>query len=356
MEINALLAEALSREASDLHLTVGVPPFIRVHGELIRLDHEALEKESLENVLYAILTEHQREILNDAWELDFAYSLPGEGRFRVNYFFQRGSIAAAFRHIPIKIKTLEELGMPKSLEPLAYKARGLVIVTGPTGSGKSTTLAAMIDIINRNRKCHIVTVEDPIEYLHQHHMSVVNQREVDSDTKSFAEALKHVLRQDPDVILLGEMRDIDTIGAALTAAETGHLVFSTLHTQDAPQAIDRIIDVFPPYQQDQVRSQLAGALQGIISQQLLPTADNAGRVAAVEVMLLTPAIRNLVRERKTHQIYTAIETSQELGMQTMDQCLANLYRTKKISYDMALARAIDMHDLKQRLERTSVLR
>lgn len=356
MNIDELLDKALQNEASDLHVTVGVSPVIRINGDLIRLDYPPLEKDQLQEMIYAILSSVHKSHFEDKWELDFAYSFAGRARFRANVYYQRGSIAAAFRYIPIHIASLEELGMPLTLEQLAYRPRGLVLVTGPTGSGKSTTLAALIDIINHNRKCHVVTIEDPIEYLHQHYQSIVNQREVGADTKSFGEALKHVLREDPDVILLGEMRDIDTIAAALTAAETGHLVFSTLHTQDAPQSIDRIIDVFPPYQQDQVRTQLSGALQGIVAQQLLPTTDGRGRVPAVEVMMMTPSIKNLVRERKTHQIYTAIQTGQEHGMQTMDQSLSELCKLGKISYDTAISRAVDIPDLKQRLEHSRVLR
>jgi twitching motility protein PilT len=263
-------------------------------------------------------------------------------------------LGAAFRVIPVKIKTIEELGLPTQLENLAKKRRGFVLVTGPTGSGKSTTLATIIDIVNETQSAHIMTIEDPIEFLHTHKKSVVNQREVNSDTKSFSTALKYVLRQDPDVILVGEMRDMETISAALTAAETGHLVFSTLHTQDAPQTIDRIVDVFPPHQQQQIRVQLAGTIQGIVAQQLLATRDGLGLTAAVELMIATPGIRNMIREAKTHQIYSAIQTGQKHGMQTMDQSLAELYRRGAISLETAMSRAIDVSDLQQLLQKTAV--
>ncbi len=351
MELTDLLEEVLRREASDLHLSVGTPPVIRIHGDLVRLDYPKLTPKDTKEMVYSILTSEQRERLEKNLELDFSYSLPGKARFRVNIYHQRNSLAAAFRFIPVEIKTLEELGLPKILETLARKPRGFVLVTGPTGSGKTTTLAALINIINETRNLHIMTIEDPIEYLHHHKKSIVNQREVGLDTKSFANALKYVLRQDPDVILIGEMRDVETIATALTAAETGHLVFATLHTPDAPQSIDRIIDVFPPHQQQQVRIQLAGTLQGIVAQQLLQTRDGRGRVVAVEVLFATPAVRNLIREAKGHQIYNVMQTGQKYGMQTMDQALADLYGRGKISYEMAMARAIDPHDIRQLLSR-----
>lgn len=351
ISIDQILLEVIERGASDLHITVGAPPMIRLHGSLIPLDYPKLMPQDTKEMLYSILTQEQREILERNWEYDFSYSLPGKGRFRVNIFFQRNSLAAAFRLIPVKIPTLQELNLPLVLEEFTRKPRGLVLVTGPTGSGKSTTLACLINIINETRNCHIITIEDPIEFLHPHKKSIVNQREVGSDTKSFSQALKYVLRQDPDVILIGEMRDLETISTALTAAETGHLVFATLHTQDAPQTIDRIVDVFPPYQQQQIRIQLAGVLQGIIAQQLLPTKDGKGRVVAVEVLIPTPGVRNLIREAKTHQIYTAIQTGGKYGMQTMDQALADLVRRGKISYEVAVQRAIDQQSLKQFLGR-----
>jgi twitching motility protein PilT len=333
--------------ASDLHITTGVPPIVRVNGKLKALDHPKLLPNDTRELIYSILTQEQRDVLERNWEYDFSYSLPGKGRFRVNVYYQRGSISAAFRSIPVKIPTIEELRLPLVVSEFAMKPRGFVVVTGPTGSGKSTTLAAIINIINETRNCHIITIEDPIEFLHPHKRSIVNQREVGTDTKSFANALKYALRQDPDVILIGEMRDLETIQTALTAAETGHLVFATLHTVDAPQTIDRIIDVFPPHQQQQVRIQLAGCLQGIVAQQLLPTADGNGRVVAVEILVATPGIKNLIREGKTHQIYTAIQTGQKYGMQTLDMALADLVKRGWISYETAYEKAQDPASLKQ---------
>lgn len=345
--IEELLLKTLELGASDLHITTGLPPVIRIHGELRALDYPKLLPNDTRELIYSILTQEQRDIFERKWEYDFSYSIPGKGRFRVNVYFQRGSVAAAFRTIPAKIPTIEELRLPPVVQEFAMKPRGFVLVTGPTGSGKSTTLAALINIINETRSCHIITIEDPIEFLHPHKKSVVNQREVGADTHSFANALKYALRQDPDVILIGEMRDLETIQTALTAAETGHLVFATLHTVDAPQTIDRIIDVFPPHQQQQVRIQLAGCLQGIISQQLLPTSDGKGRVVACEILVATAGIRNLIREGKTHQIYTAIQTGQKYGMQTLDMALADLVRRGWITYDTALEKCQDPQTLKQ---------
>jgi twitching motility protein PilT len=342
-----LLLETLERGASDLHICAGVPPIIRLHGELLPLDYPHLDPEDTQRLIYEILTPEQKEGFEKNKEYDLPYSIPGKARFRADIYYQRKSVSGAFRWIPIELRTLEELGLPRALEEFTKKPRGFVLVTGPTGSGKSTTLAALIDIINNSRSLHIITVEDPIEFLHRHKKSVVNQREVGSDTHSFKNALKYVLRQDPDVILIGEMRDVDTIGTALTAAETGHLVFSTLHTQDAPQTIDRIIDVFPPHQQEQIRVQLAGTLQGIISQQLLPHRDGKGRVPAVEVLICNSAVRNLIREGKPHQIYTIMQTSSNVGMQTMDQSLAELYKKGKITRETALSRAVDPENLKR---------
>ncbi len=347
LSLDQILLEVIEKEASDLHITVGVPPTIRLHGQLIHLDYPKLMPQDTKEMIYAILTQEQREKLERNLEFDFSYSLPGKGRFRVNIYFQRGSLSAAFRLIPVRIPTLQDLNLPFVLEDFTRKPRGLVLVTGPTGSGKSTTIAALINIINETRTVHIITIEDPIEYLHPHKKSIVNQREVGADTKTFATALKYILRQDPDVILIGEMRDLETISAALTAAETGHLVFASLHTQDAPQTIDRIIDVFPPYQQQQVRIQLAGTLQGVISQQLLVRRDGQGRVPAVEILVPTAAVRNMIREGKTHQIYTAMQTGQKYGMQTMDMALAELVRRGKIVFEGALERAVDPQVLKQ---------
>jgi len=348
-DLNEMLVQVAERGGSDLHLTVGRPPTTRINGKLYPLDAPMLLPKDTKELLYSIMTQEQRDLLERNWEYDFAHSIMGKARFRVNAYFQRGSIGAAFRLIPTEIKTFEQLGLPAAVQTLANKPRGFVLVTGPTGSGKTTTLASIIDHINETRAVHIITIEDPIEYLHAHKLAMVNQREVGSDTKTFGHALKYILRQDPDVILIGEMRDLETVQAALTAAETGHLVFATLHTQDAAQTIDRVIDVFPPYQQQQVRIQLAGTLQGILSQQLLPTIDGRARVLACEVLLMTPAIRNLIREAKTHQLQTAMQTGHQYGMVTMDESLADKYRRGLISYDMALTQAVDSAVLKQLL-------
>ena len=333
------LLDAVGMGASDLHVTAGLPPMVRVTGSVKPLDYEPLTPNATRDLIYDILSNDQRQRLESEWELDFSYSLPHSSRFRVNVYFQRGAIGAAFRTIPHEIVSLEKLGLPKAVEGLTEKPRGLVLVTGPTGSGKSTTLAAMIDRINETRDEHIMSVEDPIEFLHAHKRCIVNQREVNQDTKSFAQALKHVLRQDPDVILVGEMRDLETISLAVTAAETGHLVFGTLHTQDAPQTVDRIIDVFPPHQQHQIRAQLANALQGIITQTLIPTYDGSGRVVACEVLMPTPGVRNLIREGKNHQIYSAMQTGGKFGMQTMDAALVELVRRGKIRREEAEKRS-----------------
>jgi twitching motility protein PilT len=333
------LLAVIDNKASDLHLTTGLPPMIRVHGELSPLkEYRKMEGKDLQELLYSMLTQKQREIFEENLELDISYSLPGQGRFRVNIFQQRNMLGAVMRLIPFEIKSIDELGVPNAVKEFAQLRRGLVLVTGITGSGKSTTLAALVDMINAERAEHIMTVEDPIEFLHKHKKAIVNQREVGADTKSFGKALKHVLRQDPDVILVGEMRDLETISTALTAAETGHLVFGTLHTQDAPQSIDRVIDVFPPHQQAQIRVQLAGTLAGIVSQQLLPTADGKGRAVAAEVLVVTPAVQNLIREGKTHQIYTSMQAGGKFGMQVMDQNLAELVKKGEVTYEMGLER------------------
>jgi twitching motility protein PilT len=341
VELNKLLVQVLECGASDLHITVGMPPVMRLHGKLVPMEGSKLEPADTKSLMFSSMTQAQRDSLEKQWECDFAYAVPGRARFRVNSYYQRGSVGAAFRLIPAEIKSFADLGLPIVLEELAKKPRGFVLVTGPTGSGKSTTLASIIDYINESLSVHVMTVEDPIEYLHHHKRSMVNQREVGSDTKTFDSALKYVLRQDPDVILIGEMRDLETVQAALTAAETGHLVLATLHTQDAAQTIDRIIDVFPPFQQQQVRIQLSGTLQGIISQQLLPTIDGRSRTIATEVLVPTPGIRNLIREGKTHQLPTAMQTGHKYGMQTMDESLADLYRRGLISLDTGLSRAVD---------------
>ena len=330
---------------SDIHLSAGAPPVVRVNGELAGLDDLGLlSSQTIQRVVYAILTQKQRERFETDLELDFAYALPGRARFRVNVYRQRESVGAAFRQIPFEIKTLEDLGVPPAVSNFAGLPRGMVLVTGPTGSGKSTTLAALVDLANRTRRDHIMTVEDPIEFLHRHKSCLVNQREVGEDTLSFTQALKHVLRQDPDIILVGEMRDLETISVALTASETGHLVFATLHTQDAAQTIDRVIDVFPPHQQTQVRTQLAGAIQGVVCQTLCKTADGRGRVVATEVMVATPAIRNLIREGKTHQVYSAMQAGAQHGMHTLDQHLADLVRTRRITYEHGLEKCHHVED------------
>jgi len=326
--------------ASDVHITPGFPPAVRDKGKIRPLEgFPALNAQQTREVVYGILNDDQRKRFETNQQLDFAYAIPGVARFRVNCFFQRGTVSAAFRLVPQEIPALDSLGVPQVLRDLCEKPRGFVLVTGPTGSGKSTTLAAMLDVINREHQDHILTIEDPIEFLHQHKSSIVNQREIGSDAVDFALGLRAALREDPDVILVGEMRDLETISTALTAAETGHLVFATLHTQSTAQTVDRIIDVFPPEQQGQVRTQLSIALQGIVTQQLLPTLDGKGRTVATEVLIPTPAVRNLIREGKTHQIYAALQTSGAVGMQTMDADLARLVRTGKISRSLAEQRA-----------------
>ncbi len=343
--INELLVRMMEMGASDLHVTSGARPAIRLHGGLVQLEDQALlTPPVLQRVLYAMLTQKQREKFEEELELDFAYSVPGKARYRVNIYRQREALGAAFRLIPYEIKPLEDLGVPPSVNNFAGLARGMVLVTGPTGSGKSTTLAALVDLANRTRSEHIMTVEDPIEFLHRHKSCLVNQREVGEDTKSFANALKHVLRQDPDIILVGEMRDLETISVALTAAETGHVVFATLHTQDAAQTIDRVIDVFPSEQQQQVRTMLSGAIQGIVCQTLCKTVDGKGRVVATEVLVATPAIRNLIREGKTHQIYSAMQAGAKHGMHTLDQHLAELVRVNKITYEHGLEKCHHVED------------
>jgi twitching motility protein PilT len=345
IDLDELLVTLVDRGGSDLHLTAGIPPAIRVNGEMTLLDEfPECVPDDLQKMLYSIMTQKQREQFENELELDMSYSIPGRSRFRVNVFQQRDAIGSVMRVIPFEILPLEELGIPGQVANFAYLPRGFVLVTGPTGSGKSTTLASVIDLVNRNRAAHIMTVEDPIEFLHHHKRSVVNQREVGTDTHGFNQALKHVLRQDPDVILVGEMRDLETIQIALTAAETGHLVFGTLHTQDAPQSIDRIIDVFPPHQQEQIRVMLAGALQGVVCQTLLKTADGKGRTAAVEIMTATSAVRNLIREGKTHQLYSAIQAGAQHGMVAMDQSLATLVKQGRVTYDAALEKANNVNE------------
>ncbi|HEX9713223.1 MAG TPA: PilT/PilU family type 4a pilus ATPase [Actinomycetota bacterium] len=345
ISMHELLERLIEEGGSDLHLTVSTQPTLRLRGELTQLhDYPVLQPAELRKMLYSILTQKQREQLEATLELDMAYSLPGRARFRINVYFQKDAIGAAIRLIPVEIKTLQDLGVPPRVAEFARLTRGLVLVTGPTGSGKSTTLAGVVDIANSERPDHILTVEDPIEFVHNHKRSLVNQREVGADTKGFANALRSALRQDPDIILVGEMRDLETISTALTAAETGHLVFATLHTQSAPEAIDRVIDVFPPHQQQQVRVQLAATVQGVVTQQLVKTKDGVGRALACEVMVATPAIRNLIREGKTHMIYSSMQAGGAHGMQTMDQSLGELVRTGKVAYELALERCHDVED------------
>jgi twitching motility protein PilT len=348
LDFAAVLGKMVELRASDVHLSPGFPPAIRVRGRIAQLDgFEPLSAQETREIVYSLLNDAQRKKFENNLQLDFAYAIPNVARFRVNCFFQRGSISAAFRLIPTEIETLESLGLPSVLEEFCRKPRGFVLVTGPTGSGKSTTLASMVDLINSEREEHILTIEDPIEFLHRHKKCIVNQREVGADATDFTNALKSALREDPDVILVGEMRDLETISTALTAAETGHLVFATLHTQSTSQTVDRIIDVFPPHQQQQVRMQLSIALQGIVTQQLLPTSDGSSRVVAAEVLVPTPAVRNLIREGKSHQIYSAIQTSGSVGMQTMDGNLAQLVRRGKITRALAERRASVPEELKR---------
>ncbi len=353
-DFSEVLRQMVAARASDVHLTAGFAPAIRNKGRIQPMDgFPVLNAQQTREVVYGILNDDQRKRFENAKQLDFAYAIPNVARFRVNCYLQRGSVSAAFRLVPQEIPSLDSLGVPPVLEELTTKPRGFVLVTGPTGSGKSTTLAAMIDLINRRREEHILTIEDPIEFLHQHKSAIVNQREIGSDAPDFALALRAALRQDPDVILVGEMRDLETVSTALTAAETGHLVFATLHTQSTSQTVDRIIDVFPPEQQGQVRTQLSIALQGIVTQQLLPTADGAGRVVATEVLVPTPAVRNLIREGKTHQIYAALQTSGAVGMQTMDADLVRLVRAGKITRKLAEQRASVPEELKRLLGGTA---
>ncbi|MGB4352259.1 MAG: type IV pilus twitching motility protein PilT [Tissierellaceae bacterium] len=347
MDLLDIVRIGTEKIASDIHVTVGRPITLRINGELVSIDDYVLTPEDTRKMVREALSDSLWAQLEENGEIDSSYSLPGVGRYRINAFKQRGSYGMVLRIIPFVIPSMEALGLPKVVEELARLRRGMVLVTGPTGSGKSTTLATMVNQINHERNCHVLTLEDPIEYLHKHQEALVTQREVGSDTGSFANALRAALRQDPDVILVGEMRDLETISIALTAAETGHLVFSTLHTSGAAKTIDRIIDVFPPHQQHQVRVQLSSVIQGIISQQLLPKADGVGRVAAFEVMIATPAIRNLIREDKIHQIDTSIQTGASHKMQTMDNSLIELYRRGDITREVLMTNCIDLQYVKK---------
>lgn len=349
MDIHELLKKSADLGASDLHITVGIPPVSRIHGHLKYLTEEKLKPQDTKEFVFAIMSEEQRGLLEERGELDFSVSVFGLYRYRVNAYKQRNSYAAAMRLVESKILSFKQLGLPHMLNDFCSKTRGLVLVTGPTGSGKSTTLAAMIDVMNENRDEHILTLEDPIEYLHRHKKCIVNQREIGNDSQSYSNALRAALRQDPDIILIGEMRDLETISIALTAAETGHLVLSTLHTVGAAKTIDRIIDVFPPHQQQQIRTQLSMTLVGVISQQLIPRLDKNGRLAAIEIMMANPAIRNLIREGKTPQINNVIMTSARQGMVTMDNAIAELYQGGKISIDDAMMYCVDLDYLKRLL-------
>lgn len=344
----------VAEDGSDLHLKTGNPPMLRLRGDLERLNEPPFDEDELEQVLLSLLTEERKKILYEIKELDMSYAIEGVARFRVNMYWQRGKIGAVFRLIPYRIRTIDELKIPIVTKQISMMPRGLVLVTGPTGSGKSTSLAAMINHINLNSSRHIITIEDPIEYVHQDKKSIVNQREKGTDTHGFTEALKHVMRQNPDVILVGEMRDLETISLAITAAETGHLVFSTLHTVDASQTIDRIVDVFDPDQQAQIRTQLSVTLQAIISQQLLPTKDGTGRIAAFEVLVATPSIRTLIREGKTHQLNSDIQTGGEHGMQSLDSCLLGLVRDGKIDYEHALAKCSSLQEFTRRAQKEGI--
>lgn len=335
-----LLKLMVERGASDLHITTGSPPRLRIDGKLVPIDYPVLTPSDTKALCYSVLTDAQKHRFEENNELDLSFAIKGVSRFRANIFMQRGAVAGAFRLIPFEIKSFKELGLPEILNEIVKKSSGLVLVTGPTGCGKSTTLAAMVDRINQERSAHIITIEDPIEYLHLHKKCLINQREVTTDTKSFKDALRYILRQDPDVVLIGEMRDLETIETALTVSETGHLTLATLHTNSAAQTINRIIDVFPPHQQEQIRAQLSMVLEGILAQQLLPKKSGQGRVLALELLIPNPAIRNLIREDKVHQIYSMMQTGQaRFGMQTMNQSLFELYTKGLISYDDAVGRS-----------------
>lgn len=351
VNLHQLLRAMIEKGASDMHLTTGAPPLLRIDGQIIPLKLEPLSAVDTKQLCYSVLTEEQKIEFEKRKELDLSFGVKNLSRYRANIFMQRGAVSGAFRAIPFKILSFEELGLPPIVNELAVKPRGLVLVTGPTGSGKSTTLASIIDKINTESRCHIMTIEDPIEYLHSHKRSIVNQRELGSDAHSFKDALKYVLRQDPDVVLIGEMRDLETMEAALTIAETGHLVFATLHTNSAAQSINRIIDVFPPHQRSQVRAQLSFVLEGVLNQLLIPRAGAPGRVMAMEVMIPNSAIRNLIREDKVHQIYSQMQVGQgKHGMQTMNQSLFSLYARRTISLEEAMGRSTDQDELRNMIE------
>jgi len=347
MEMRDLLLLTIQRKASDLHLTEGEPPILRIDGRLVRTDFPVVRREDTKRLIYSILNDTQKEEFEKNWELDFSLNLPGLDRFRVNLHLQRQCVEAAFRRIPLIIPDIEELKLPPIVKELARRPNGLVIVTGPTGVGKTTTLAAIVNLINNERQCLIVCVEDPVEFIHTNKKAVIKQREVYSDTRSFSEALRHTLRQDPNVIVVGEMRDLETISTTLTAAETGHLVLATLHTPDAPQTIQRIIDVFPPYQQHQIRLQLADCLQAVVAQLLLPLASGEGRIIACEIMVATPAIRNLIREEEVEQIPTLMQTGAQYGMRTMDKSIKELYLQELITLETAMSKVKSPEEFKK---------
>jgi len=350
MSIVELLKLAHRNKASDVHITVGVPPVFRINGKLVHIDNiDNLMPDDTKEIAFELLSDKQQKLLEDKGEIDMSYAISGIGRFRVNVYSQRGSYSIAIRPIPLEIPSHKELGLPDVLLELADRKRGLILVTGPTGSGKSTTLATMIDHINEHRRCHVLTLEDPIEYLHRHKSSIINQREIGYDTDSYQTALRAALRQDPDVILIGEMRDLETISIAVTAAETGHLVLATLHTIGAVSTVDRVIDVFPADQQQQIRVQLGSVLQGVVSQQLVRRSDGSGRIGAFEIMLCNQAVRNLIREGKSHQLMSSIQTGRKLGMMSMDTSLVELYKTGFITVDEALAHSVDKTFIKRLL-------
>lgn len=349
IHLDELLQLVVERGASDLHLCVGVPPVLRIDGSLKLANYERFTPQITQRIMYDILSDDQIQRFETELQLDFSYSMQRIARFRTNIYRDRGTVAAAFRLIPAKIPTLADLGLPGIFETVARYPRGLVLVTGPTGSGKSTTLAAMVNLINSESSKHILTVEDPIEYLHSHRMSIINQRELGEDTHSFADALRAALREDPDVILVGEMRDLATMHLAITAAETGHLVFATVHTNSAADTVDRVVDVFPPGQQEQIRVQLSNNLKAVITQQLIPRAGSSGRLAAIEVMICNAAIKNLIREAKAHQVTSIMQTHTSIGMQTMDQALKELYQRGLITYESALERCVNVEELKNML-------
>ncbi len=352
ISLHALLEEMSAKGASDLHITAGVPPQFRIDGQIIPSDSEVVTPEVSEKLAYSIMKEEQRKRFEINKELDLSFGIKGLARYRCNVFMQRGVVTMAIRSIPYQFMTMEKLGLPKVVQDMAFKPKGLVLVTGPTGSGKSTTLAALINRINEERRCHIITIEDPIEYMHQHKKSIVNQRELNSDTHSFPAALKYVLRQDPDIIMVGEMRDLETIQAALTIAETGHLVFATLHTNSTYEAISRIVDVFPSDQQPQIHAQLAFVLEGIVTQQLVPKMRGGGRILIPEILICNPAVRAVIREGKTHQIYTLMQAGQKYGMQTMNQSLCAAWMNRFISLDEAMGRSSDPKELEQMIAKS----